>query len=114
MKDMPAIACQRFIRAIARQSHRHMLARHFTHAIGRQRRGIGKGFVKMMRQHIGQAEIIRRNRPAAMFGQKAFGDTLSIFGFIKRTDIKADRTGFHRQPRSLCHQGNHAAAVHAA
>src|SRR3546814_3252284 len=57
LKDKPAIPRKRFVGAVPRQRDRHLFARQFADAIGRQRARIGKGFVEHVGDPVDQREI---------------------------------------------------------
>ena len=114
VEHVPPIAGKRLVSAIARQCHCHLFAGQFAHTIGRQCGCVRKGFVKVIRQFVDQAKVVGSNLAATMIGGKTAGDRFRIFAFIKRPDIKADRTCLDRLTRRFCHQRDDTAAVDPA
>src|SRR3546814_4404791 len=69
-----AIARKRLVGAVARERNRHLLAREFADAIGRQRTSIGEGFVEHVGDPVDEREIARRDGTRAVIGRETLGD----------------------------------------
>src|SRR3546814_18289835 len=76
LENEAAITRERLVGAVARQRDRHLFAREFADAIGRQRARVGEGFVEHVGNLFDQREIARRDGARAMLGREAFGDLL--------------------------------------
>src|SRR3546814_5810792 len=73
-----AIARKRLVGAVARERNRHLLAREFADAIGRQRTSIGEGFV----EHVG--DPVRSEEHTSEL-QSLMRSTYAVFCLKKKT-----------------------------
>src|SRR3546814_8261458 len=75
-EDETAIARERLVGAITRERDRHLLAREFADAIGRQRARVGEGLVEHVGDLVDQRKITRGHGARAVVGREAYGDLL--------------------------------------
>jgi hypothetical protein len=89
VQAVAAIAAESLVAAIARQGHRHMLARQLADAVGGDRRAVGIGLVVQPGQRVDQIEVVAGDHFAVMVGAVAVGHRLGEGGFVERGSSKA-------------------------
>ena len=114
LKLIAAISGKNLVRAIARQRNGDSLARQLTDAPGRQRRGIGKGFVEHPGDRARRGIIVRCNDADAVIGREPFGDFSGVAGFVMRRRVEADHAGLHWLGRGCRHHRDNARRIDAA
>ena len=109
------VAAEKLIAAIARQRHRHALARQLRHQEGGNLRRIGKGLVIERRQTRNDRLRLRRlHIQLGMFGLQVIGHRLGVHGLVVARLVKADGKGLHRLGRLRLHQRHDGGRIDAA
>ncbi|CFD94570.1 Uncharacterised protein [Bordetella pertussis] len=113
--EIARIPAEQLVAAIARQGHRHVLARHARDQRGRDLRRVGEGLVVHVCQgrHHGQA-VLGGDVELGMLGAQVRRHRLGVLGLVIALLVKADGEGAHRLRALRLHQGHDGGRVDAA
>ncbi len=108
------VTAEKFIPAISRQRHRHILPRVMGHQEGRNDRLVGKRLAHYADSLLQNLQVRRLRLEPPVFGPEPFGDLLRIDGFIKLLVGKSDRKSLHWVIADLRHRRNHDTRIDTA
>ncbi len=114
VQPVAPVAAEGLVATIARERHRHVLARKLADAVSRDRRAVGIRLVVQARKRVDQVEIIAGDRLEPVRGLVALGDHGRECGFVEARIVEPDRAGVDGPVRQAGHCGDHHARVDAA
>ncbi len=107
-QQVPIVATEHLVAAVAGQGDRHMLPRQRRYKVGRDLRGIGKGLVVDLRKpRDHRRRLLCSHVKFGVLRSEVTGDRLRVLRFVIAGLVKADGEGLHRSRRKLLHQRDH-------